>query len=269
MAFRSLLKRELIVTGSKASSKKEVLKEIAKLAGKDPRSREIDSDAVYKRLKGREKEGSTGFEKGVAIPHCSFESLEDFLVGALTVPEGVDFDSVDGKPARLIFFIVGPESERNRHVKLLAAISKVVSEPEAIETLVAAESPDAFYRQLVERVTFEEEETKGPVSLLQIYVQELDCFDEILQLVASETEGSVAVLEMQSAGSYLHRFPLFSAFWTDTDTQAVRLIHAVVQKAHVNDLVRRIHTLDDRISAGNGVMILSQEISYATGSLDF
>lgn len=270
MAFRDLLRKELIKTGSKASSKKEVLKEISELVGKEPEGTKIGSDAIYRSLQDREKQGSTGFEKGVALPHCSFEELEEFLVGAITVPKGVDFDSVDGKPAQLIFFIVGPQAQRNRHVKLLAALSKAVREPVDIEELLSADSPDSFYSKLNQRVSFEEEDEKsGPVSLLEVYVQELDFFDEILQLIASEVEGSVAVLEMQSAGSYLHRFPLFATLWTETDTQSVRLIHAVVQRGRVNDLIRRIHMIDDRIARETGVLILVQEINYATGSLDF
>jgi hypothetical protein len=181
----------------------------------------------------------------------------------------VEFQSVDGKPARLVFFIIGPRTQRNRHVKLLAALSKAVREPQDIEELVGARSPEDFYRKLTDRVSFEEEEKSGPVSLLQVYVQEIDFFDDILQLIASEVEGSVAVMELQSAGSYLHRFPLFATLWTETDTQSVRLIHAVVQRARVNDLIRRIHMIDDRIVSRTGVLILVQEISYATGSLDF
>lgn len=270
MAFRDLLRKELIRTGSKASSKKEVLKEISELVAKEPEGKKIGADTIYKSLRDREKDGSTGFEQGVALPHCSFEELQEFLVGAITVPKGVEFDSVDGKPAKLIFFIVGPQAQRNRHVKLLAALSKAVREPGDIDELLGADSPEAFYRTLSKRVSFEEEEEKsGPVSLLEVYVQELDFFDDILQLIASEVEGSVAVLEMQSAGSYLHRFPLFSTFWTETDTQSVRLIHAVVQRTRVNDLIRRIHMIDDRISSETGVLILVQEINYATGALDF
>lgn len=270
MAFRDLLRSELIKTGSNASSKKEILKEIGDLVGKHPEAKEIGSEAVYKKLRDREKEGSTGFEKGVALPHCGFEGLEEFLVGAITVPKGVDFDSVDGKPAKLIFFIVGPQAQRNRHVKLLAAISKAVREPGDIDDLLSAGAPEEFYRKLTKRISFEEEEEKsGPVSLLQLYVQQLDFFDEILQLIAAEVEGSVAVMEMQSAGSYLHRFPLFATLWTETDTQSVRLIHAVVRRSRVNDLIRRIHMIDDRIADETGVLILVQEINYATGSLDF
>lgn len=269
MAFRDLVRKELIKTGSNASSKKELLKEISELVGTQPEGKKIGAEAIYKKLRDREKEGSTGFEKGVALPHCSFEELEEFLLGAITVPEGVDFDSVDGQPATLIFFIVGPQEQRNRHVKLLAAISKAVRNPEEIEDLLSAKDRDSFYQELTERVSFEEEETSGPVSLLQLYVQELDFFDDILQLIASEVEGTVAVMEMQSAGSYLHRFPLFATLWTETDTQSIRLIHAVVQRSRVNDLIRRIHMIDDRVSAGTGVLILVQEINYATGSLDF
>lgn len=270
MAFRELLRKELIKTGSKASSKKELLQEIGELVGKMPEGKKIGGDAVFRSLREREKEGSTGFEQGVALPHCSFDELDEFLLGAITVPEGVEFDSVDGKPARLILFIVGPREQRNRHVKLLAALSKAVREPGDIEELVNAESSDSFYSKLTSRVSFEEEEEEsGPVSLLQVYVQELDFFDEILQLIASEVEGSVAVLEMQSAGSYLHRFPLFATLWTETDTQSVRLIHAVVRRARVNDLIRRIHMIDDRIASQTGVLILVQDINYATGSLDF
>ena len=270
MAIKNLLAKEFIRTGSNAASKKEVLKEISELAAQAPSLEEFGAQEIYKRLLQREKESTTGFEKGIAIPHCSFEELDEFVLGAVTVPEGVDFDAVDRRPTKLLFFIIGPQSHRNRHVKLLAAISKIIREPEQIDALIKAENSDAFYRKVVSLISFEEEdEATGPKSLLQIYVQQLDFFDEILQLVASDVEGAVAVLDMQSAGSYLNRLPLFSTFWTDTDTQSVRLIHAVMEKSRVNDLIRRIHMIDDRISNEPGVMILVHEINYAAGSLDF
>jgi PTS system nitrogen regulatory IIA component len=61
-------------------------------------------------LQQRERIGTTGFGGGIAIPHCSLDDIEEFVVGLLIVSDGVDFESLDGKKTTTFFFIIGPKS---------------------------------------------------------------------------------------------------------------------------------------------------------------
>ena len=102
MFFRCF-KDECIAINQSFASKKEVLKSISNLAKKNKMLKDITADDIYKGLQERENTGSTGFEKGIAIPHCTLKGIPDFIVGLITVPNGVDYNSFDEKPAEIIF----------------------------------------------------------------------------------------------------------------------------------------------------------------------
>ena len=84
------LKEECIQIGSDATNKEEVLKEIAKLAKQCSALDNVSETDLFQALLDRENIGTTGFEKGIAIPHCKLDSISEFVVGALVIPEGVD-----------------------------------------------------------------------------------------------------------------------------------------------------------------------------------
>ena len=68
-----------------------LLNEIAKLASSD----ESTQKKIFENLKEREGLGSTGFGNGIAIPHCALDNIDEFIIGIITVPNGVDYDSLD------------------------------------------------------------------------------------------------------------------------------------------------------------------------------
>ena len=89
--FIDLLREECIVPNSDFSTKQQVLKAIATVAKKSPLLKNISENEIYTALEEREAIGSTGFESGIAIPHCRLEEVTDFVVGIISVPGGVDF----------------------------------------------------------------------------------------------------------------------------------------------------------------------------------
>jgi len=79
----------------------------------------------------------------------------------------------------------------------------------------------------------------------------------------------VTVLQMKNAGSHLHPLPLFSALWTREAEQEVTLVRAIVKRTQVNDIIRRINTIEKGILTHPGVLIAVQDLFYAAGSIDF
>jgi PTS system fructose-specific IIC component len=103
--------------------------------------RASDREALLSAVMGREQQGSTGLERGIAIPHARSEGV-DGVVGALAVSgDGIDFDSVDGKPAHLIFLIVAPPNESTKYLKTLSAITFIGKSESKISGLMSASSP--------------------------------------------------------------------------------------------------------------------------------
>lgn len=264
------LKTDFIIINGQVDSKDEVLSSLASHAAETDALKKFKDKKLYELLKQREEMGSTGFGEGVAIPHCSIKGIKRFVVGLMLVPKGVDFDAIDGSPVSIFFVIIGPQEERNRHIKILSAISKMIKTEGVGERLLSFESESEIEDFLEHHLTIREEkpDTEG-YCLLNVYIQKEEIFDETLELLSAEVEGSLTVVETQNAGSYLNRLPLFSTYWTEESASFNRLIQAIVPRSKCNDLIRRINLIEDTSADNPGVLVTAQELMYASGSIDF
>jgi len=135
MELGDILAPDGILPQLAATSKKQALEELAGLASK---STGLDAREVFNALQHRERLGSTGLGRGIAIPHVKFKSLKSIICifARLTTP--IDFESSDGEPVDLVFLLLAPEHAGGDHLKALARISRLVREPIALEKLRAA-----------------------------------------------------------------------------------------------------------------------------------
>ena len=140
-----------IVADLKGTGKAEVLAELADgLIAANP---SLQRGEVLRVLLEREALGSTGIGDGVAIPHGKLKRLDNQLIAFGLSRKGVDFDAMDGKPARLFFMLIAPEDSVGLHLKTLARISKLLKAPLVRERLQRAAD-----RQEIHRIISEEEE---------------------------------------------------------------------------------------------------------------
>jgi PTS system nitrogen regulatory IIA component len=123
--------------GRPLASKKEAMQRLAELlaigCGKD-------SSVILKVLADREELQSTGIGDGVAIPHGSMEMLEQQTAAVLLCPQGIDFESIDGRPARIVIGVVGPKRATGEHLRMLARISRLLRDGTFRDRLLS--SPD-------------------------------------------------------------------------------------------------------------------------------
>ena len=153
MDLSSLLDEKCIQVGSTATTKAEAIEEVASLALKSSALSNVPKDVVIKGLNDREELGTTGFGDGIAIPHCVVEDAERFVVGMLVVPDGLEFDSLDGEKTRLFTFIIGPSSERKRHISILAMVSRTLRVPGVVEEVLAGTSAVAIRESVLRSTT--------------------------------------------------------------------------------------------------------------------
>ncbi len=106
----------------------------------------LDREDVLRVLDEREKLGSTGIGDGVAIPHGKLKNIDNLLLSFGCSRSGVDFDSMDGKPAHLFFLLLAPEESVGVHLKTLARISKLLKNPAVRKDLLAAADADELFR---------------------------------------------------------------------------------------------------------------------------
>jgi PTS system nitrogen regulatory IIA component len=148
MKISELLDPASIVAELEGTGKKEVLIELTDaLLKADP---SLVKDDVLKVLMERERLGSTGIGDGVAIPHGKLKDIDRLLISFGLSRQGVDFDSMDGKPAYLFFLLVAPEESVGVHLKTLARISKLLKSATVRERLQSAVDSAEIYRIITE-----------------------------------------------------------------------------------------------------------------------
>lgn len=266
MDFKQIISEKRIVVNDNSPNKESVLRKIAKLAASDEKI-DADEETIYKALKERESLGSTGFGRGVAIPHCGVEKASGFSVGVVVTEKEIDFNSTDEKPAKLFFYIVGPKSERGQHIQILSALSKVLKTPDAPGSILGAKDAESLKESLLGYIDAGDKKVDDEKVMFNVFIQDEEYFDDILQIFSAVSDGSVSVLETNNAGYYLYTMPIFAGFWTERKNSFGRTIIAVVDKSVMNDTVRRIRMIAD--DKTRGVLITVVDLLYASGKIDF
>lgn len=124
-----------------------------------------DRDAYAAAVREREGQFSTGLGDGIAIPHAKTAAVSAPGLAAMTVPAGVDYQSLDGEPATLLFLIAAPKGEADTHLEVLSRLSTLLLDESFCAALRAARTPDEF-RALVDaeedrRLAEERERAEG------------------------------------------------------------------------------------------------------------
>lgn len=261
---------DLIQVGTSAKDRFDALREIASLAKKSPVLEEYSEEVIFEALDNRERTGSTGFGNRVAIPHCSFDEIDRFVVGVLVAPDGVDFGALDGQKTKLFFFIIGPEPQRNKHIRILSTVSRLLESRDFVDDLVSART-EAQVQRLLEGhlAVLSQEQGAREKSMMYVMIQKENLFDELLELFASVSGGHVSVIETNNAAAYLRTLPLYSAFWNEAQSRFGRIIIACVDRVMCNDIVRRINIIAGDIEEESGILIAVHDLSFVSGSLDF
>jgi len=137
MDLSTLVRPERVLLGSKAQSKRALLTEMAGLLTS------MDTDLVLEVIMAREKLGSTGMGHGVAIPHGRLQGLNTPAVVVAIHEEGVDFDAIDGAPVHIVVMLLVPDDEDKAHLKLLAALARLLQQPHVRRALLQARDAQA------------------------------------------------------------------------------------------------------------------------------
>lgn len=133
----------------RADSKQAILEQ---LAGRFSDAYGLDANLILERIEERERLGSTGFGRGVAIPHARLPDLKRPVAAFLRLENPVDFDSADGMQVELVFGLLSPENAGAVHLQALAAISRLVRDESTRDLLIDANGAEALYA-LLENVT--------------------------------------------------------------------------------------------------------------------
>ena len=129
-----------------ADDKREVL---AALAGVFAGAWQLDDELVLEHLEERERLGSTGFGRGVAIPHARYPDLSRPVAAVLRLDQPVDYTAADGLPVELVFGLLSPENSGATHLHALATVSRLMREEKLRDSLADAPDEAALYSLLI------------------------------------------------------------------------------------------------------------------------
>jgi PTS system nitrogen regulatory IIA component len=149
MQIIDMFKKEYIIEELKAKSKRAVLAELSGIFTHYHSG--IQSEAMVEVLLDREKLGSTGIGDGIAIPHGKLKGLDNLVIAFGRSREGIDFDSIDGKPVHIFFLLMAPESSTGQHLKALAKISRMLKDQEFRSSLMSAKNTEELYRKIADK----------------------------------------------------------------------------------------------------------------------
>ena len=148
MKLADYLTPEHVKIGLEGRNKEEVIEELVELCAEVCDVK--DADAMHQAVLNREQDGSTGLEKGVAIPHAKSDAVGKLSIVVGISKEGVDFDSQDGKPSHLFFLLVAPTTESGPHVQAIAKIVKMIKMDRVRERLINASTPEEVVKIISE-----------------------------------------------------------------------------------------------------------------------
>lgn len=146
MKITDLLSKDAIKLNGIANSKQDAINKLVDLMAKNGNL--TDKEKYTQVVLKREEEGSTGIGEGIAIPHGKTDAVSKPGLSAMVINDGVEFDSLDGQPAKLLFLIAASNTKDNVHLDVLSRLSTLLMDTEFRKSLMEAKTPEEFLRYI-------------------------------------------------------------------------------------------------------------------------
>jgi mannitol/fructose-specific phosphotransferase system IIA component (Ntr-type) len=142
MDLSQLFRPEDLLVGFAPDDKWDAIRRLVAHLGASGRLPAAAAGAVLEQVLARERSMSTGMERGIAIPHAAVDQVQGVVaaMGIVSRPEGLSFESIDARPARLVVLLVIPRSQKLLHIRTLADVARVLAQESVREALLAARS---------------------------------------------------------------------------------------------------------------------------------
>jgi len=252
-----------------AKTKNECLLELARLVSFAEPS--YDTSELYDAFQAREEQGSTGFEKGIAIPHARLKNIQKFTVGIAVSKKGIDFQSIDGKKSQLFFALVGPEDQPRLFLQLLAHISLVTKQAATRKELLAAGSPLVLKEIFLENIPGGlVKKPEGSQKLLTLVLYETQYLDEIGQLLLEHNVRGANVINSTGIRGVLSRVPLFADFlnFLGEYKGESKTITMIVAENQIPGIVEGLEEIVGDLNAHSGAAVYVTDLTFSRGSLE-
>lgn len=140
MRLTDYIKADNVILDLEARDKEEAIEELVEHMAEVCEN--CEADTILQAVMSRERDGSTGLEKGVAIPHAKCDAVDRMRIVVGISRKGVDFESQDGRPSHLFFLMIAPTTETGPHVQAIAKIVKMIKVEGFRKRLLDAKRPE-------------------------------------------------------------------------------------------------------------------------------
>lgn len=148
MDISNFLSDKSVIYSLKSQNKKQAVREL--LAVMVNNGLVNDSDLAFSDIMSRENHLSTGMENGLAIPHAKTDAVNKLVVAFGLHRKGLDYDSLDGKPAHFIFLVLSPRDTSGPHIQALAQISRTLKNPDTRAAILKAQDVHQVFMLLTQ-----------------------------------------------------------------------------------------------------------------------
>ncbi len=148
MKIVDILNKDCIIPELRSKTKKEVLEELTGALVNCKAN--LNKEVLVEVLLERERLGSTGIGDGIAIPHGKIQDLDELILSFGRSSQGIEFDSMDGRPTHLFFLLIAPENSAGIHLRALAKISRLLKSAHFRQRLLAAGTIEELFQVIQE-----------------------------------------------------------------------------------------------------------------------
>ena len=150
MLLSKNLRKSNIIIKAKSTNRWDLIEEMLDTAIKNNDVKKEDREILKNALFEREKSMSTGIGRGVAIPHCTTDTVEDVVIVMAFCEEGIDFEAIDNEPVQIAIFLLVSRNKLKQHIKTLANIAKLMNNDELRNKILHLKKPEAIIKSIKE-----------------------------------------------------------------------------------------------------------------------
>lgn len=255
-------------------TKEEVIRSLAGLIALSPNATGANLESIEHGLLEREKMGSTGFGKGIAIPHCKVEGMKDFAMALGIAAKGVSFDAMDNRSVHIFCVIVGPPEDPEMHLRLLAAASRVLSTGNSRYEMLSSSTSyalrEAFLYHAAPATTLDSCKDRNFNKLILIIVQEDDVYNDIIELFLEMGLPGAITHEGNLMSQILYGAPVFAGFLDvlGSSQPEPRTILALVPADTLDEMIASIEEITGDLDNHRGACIIVLSPDMVRGSLE-
>ncbi len=274
MELSEYLAQESCTTELSGRNKSEIIRSLAELIIRSPAAEGISAEEVAKGLEKREGMGSTGFGRGIAIPHCKVEGMKRFALALGVSAQGVDFNAMDKRSVHVFCAIAGPPEDPEMHLRLLAVASRVLgagkSRYEMLSSPTAYALREAFLYHAAPATTLDSCKDRTFNRLLIVVVQEEEVYGDIIELFLEMGLPGAITHEGSLMGQILSGAPMFAGFLDvlGSSQPEPRTIMTLVPADILDEIVTSIEEITGDLDNHRGACIIVLSPDIVRGSLE-